>query len=61
MFSLNFVLTTGSKPWALRYPEAHELHVLEREAGGASGTDSLEQSRARRRIRVHSDDLAAVR
>ena len=46
---------------ALRYPEEHELYVLERAAGGDSGGESLEHSSSRRRIRVHSDDLAASR
>jgi glutamine amidotransferase len=31
--SLNIVVTTGDELWALRYPGAHALHVLERAAG----------------------------
>lgn len=31
--SLNTVVTTGDELWALRYPGAHALHVLERAAG----------------------------
>jgi predicted glutamine amidotransferase len=54
VFALNFVLIGSDELWALRYPETHELHVLERAAGG----ESLEHSSAHRRIRVHSDDLA---
>ncbi|MHB8658078.1 MAG: class II glutamine amidotransferase [Solirubrobacteraceae bacterium] len=34
VLSLNFVLLTATELWALRYPETHELHVLERPAGG---------------------------
>jgi glutamine amidotransferase len=34
--SINFVLATPSELWALRYPEADTLYVLERDAGGAT-------------------------
>src|ERR1035437_6185633 len=37
VLSLNFILITGSQLWALRYPDMHELHLLEREPGGPSG------------------------
>jgi predicted glutamine amidotransferase len=37
VLSLNFVLITADEMWALRYPDAHELHLLERPAGGADG------------------------
>ena len=60
VFAINCVLITESDVWALRYPDVHELHVLERAAGGASGSGSLEHSSAGRRIRVHSDDLAGM-
>ncbi len=33
LYSINFVLTTETDLWALRYPETHELHVLERGPG----------------------------
>ncbi len=33
VLALNFVLITGHELWALRYPDTHELHVLERPAG----------------------------
>jgi predicted glutamine amidotransferase len=33
LLAINFVLTTADRLWALRYPETHELYVLEREAG----------------------------
>jgi glutamine amidotransferase len=61
VFALNCVLITESELFALRYPETHELYVLERAAGGPSGTGSLEHSTARGRIRVRSDDLSARR
>lgn len=42
VLSLNFVLINEHELWALRYPDTHELHILERRAGGMSG-DALEQ------------------
>jgi glutamine amidotransferase len=35
ILSINFVLTTATDVWALRYPHWHELYVLERIVGGA--------------------------
>ncbi len=58
MFALNCVLITGSELWALRYPDVHELHLLEREPGGSSGTHHLDQASARGSVRVRSGDLA---
>jgi glutamine amidotransferase len=52
VLSLNFVLITSHELWALRYPDTHELHVLEREAGVA-----LEQVSSHT-TRVHSDHAA---
>jgi glutamine amidotransferase len=61
VFALNLILITASELWALRYPDTHELHVLERAAGGTSGDHHLEQASARGSIRVRSGDLAARR
>ena len=36
--SLNAVVAAPGELWALRYPEAHALHVLERPAGSAAGS-----------------------
>jgi predicted glutamine amidotransferase len=58
VFSLNFVLITESELWALRYPDTHELYVLERAAGGASGHRHLEHASARGSVRVRSAGLA---
>jgi predicted glutamine amidotransferase len=33
LYAINFVLTSAEELWALRYPDVHELHVLERAAG----------------------------
>lgn len=38
VLSLNFVLVSASELWALRYPETHELHLLERTAGAGTGS-----------------------
>jgi glutamine amidotransferase len=58
VFALNLVLITASELWALRYPEVHELHVLQRAPGGTSGRHHLEQASARGSIRVRSGELA---
>jgi glutamine amidotransferase len=60
VFALNLVLTTASELWALRYPETHELHVLERAAGGSSGARHLEHASARGTVRVRSGELARL-
>jgi predicted glutamine amidotransferase len=58
VFALNLVLITASDLWALRYPDVHELYVLQRAAGGPSGARHLEHASARGSIRVRSGDLA---
>ncbi|MFI5698503.1 class II glutamine amidotransferase [Streptomyces xanthochromogenes] len=60
LYALNFVLTTPDELWALRYPDTHELYVLEREAGGPHGTRHLDHSGTGGRMRVHSGDLADI-
>ena len=57
VFALNVVLTTAEELWALRYPETHELFVLERPAGGHHQTRHLDHSGRDRHLRVHSGDL----
>lgn len=58
VFALNCVLITASELWALRYPDVHELHLLERTAGGSSGARYLDHASARGSMRVRSGDLA---
>jgi predicted glutamine amidotransferase len=58
VFALNLVLIGPTDLWALRYPETHDLYVLERSAGGSSGTRHLEHASARGSVRVRSGDLA---
>jgi predicted glutamine amidotransferase len=58
VFALNLVLITATELWALRYPDVHELHVLERAAGGPSGRRHLDHASARGSVRVRSAGLA---
>lgn len=41
VFSLNLVVIDGEELFALRYPDSHELHVLQRGAGGEQGDQPL--------------------
>jgi predicted glutamine amidotransferase len=41
LYALNFVLITAEELFALRYPDTHELHVLERNPGGPRGQAPL--------------------
>jgi glutamine amidotransferase len=61
LFAINLVLITADELWALRYPDSHDLLVLERGAGGPAGDQHLSHSSPRGRIRVHSGDLAGQR
>ena len=59
LLSANFVLIEAEQLWALRYPDAHGLHVLERDAGGpGAATAPLRHSSSSGQIRVASDELA---
>ncbi|MEU6586042.1 class II glutamine amidotransferase [Nocardia sp. NPDC046763] len=42
LYALNLILTTATELWALRYPDTHDLYVLERAAGGAQGDQRLD-------------------
>lgn len=61
VFALNFVLITADQLWAFRYPDTHDLFVLERAAGGPSGHRHLEHASARGSIRVRAGDMAKRR
>jgi glutamine amidotransferase len=58
VFALNFVLIAARELWAFRYPDTHELHVLERDAGGPTGDAHLHHASPWHTVRVHSADLA---
>ncbi|MFF9123823.1 class II glutamine amidotransferase [Streptomyces sp. NPDC014889] len=57
VYALNLVLVTPGELWALRYPDTHELYVLQRPAGGLHGTRHLDNSGSNGRMRVHSKAL----
>ncbi|MFD5470628.1 class II glutamine amidotransferase [Streptomyces sp. NPDC127105] len=59
VYALNLILVTPDQLWALRYPDTHELYVLQRAAGGRHGTRHLDHSGSNGRMRVHSEALAA--
>ena len=44
--------------WALRYPDVHDLLILERGGGGPSGERHLDAASRSGRIRVRSGQLA---
>jgi glutamine amidotransferase len=58
LFALNVILVTPGELWALRYPDTHELYVLERPAGGHHGARHLDHTGRHGRLRVHSEALA---
>jgi glutamine amidotransferase len=59
LFALNVVLVSASELWALRYPDTHDLFVLERAAGGPHGGRHLEHASRSGRVRVRSGDLSS--
>ena len=58
MYALNLVLATADGLWALRYPDVHELWMLERTAGGPRGSRHLDAASAAGSVRVRSAGLA---
>lgn len=58
VFALNCVLATPTDLWVLRYPETHDLYMLERGSGGPGGDAALDARSAARRIRMRSQALA---
>jgi predicted glutamine amidotransferase len=58
VYAINFLLATATDVWALRYPEAHGLFVLERTSGGPSGRRHLDAASAAGTVRVRSAALA---
>jgi predicted glutamine amidotransferase len=56
IYALNLVLTTTNGVWALRYPDTHELLVLERAAGGRHNRH-FDGTSVSGFLRVHSMDL----
>jgi predicted glutamine amidotransferase len=58
LFALNCLIATATDIWALRYPDAHELLMLERAEGGPSGRRHFDGASRSGRIRVRSGALA---
>lgn len=60
LLSANFILIDESELWALRYPDTHDLYVLQRSPGGHHGSGPLAHTGQQRpdRMRVTSDTLA---
>ncbi|MDH6227800.1 putative glutamine amidotransferase [Streptomyces sp. MJP52] len=58
VYALNLVLVGPRELWALRYPDTHDLYVLERRAGGTHGDRHLDHTGSNGRMRVHSSALA---
>jgi predicted glutamine amidotransferase len=58
VFALNCILATATDIWALRYPDTHDLLMLERGEGGPSGARHFDANSASGRIRVRSGALA---
>ena len=52
LHAINVIVTSGAEIWALRYPAAHDLFILERAAG-----DTLDHSGEAGRMRIRSGDL----
>lgn len=57
LYALNIILTTPTDLWALRYPDTHELWVLEREPHDGRHLDATSAAGT---VRVRSQDLARV-
>ncbi len=57
LYALNIILTTDTDLWALRYPDTHELWVLEREPHHGRHLDATSAAGT---VRVRSQDLARV-
>jgi glutamine amidotransferase len=58
VFALNVILVTAEELWALRYPDTHELHWLERRAGGRAGDEGMDHCGTPGEVRVQSQELA---
>jgi predicted glutamine amidotransferase len=61
LFALNFVLSTATDLWAMRYPATHDLLMLDRAAGGPTGGRHLDAASAAGTVRVRAVDLREQR
>jgi glutamine amidotransferase len=58
IYAINLILTTPTQLWALRYPDTHDLLVLQRSAGGPHGNRHLDHASSAGTIRARSGELA---
>lgn len=58
LYALNIVMTTEDSLWALRYPDTHDLYLLDRHAGGHRQDEQLDQAGTAGRLRVRAEELA---
>jgi predicted glutamine amidotransferase len=57
IYALNVLLSTATDMWALRYPETHELYVLDRRHEHQPGAHNPEFDLRTHRIRAQSEHL----
>jgi predicted glutamine amidotransferase len=60
LYSLNFVLTTATDLWALRYPDTNELWILERSIGNIDPGGGFDERSLSGIMRVMSAELAVL-
>jgi predicted glutamine amidotransferase len=58
VYAINLILTTPTQLWALRYPDTHDLLMLQRVAGGPHGNRHLDHASGAGTIRARSGELA---
>jgi predicted glutamine amidotransferase len=59
LYAVNLVLATATDLWALRYPDTHDLLILERQRGGPGGARHLDAASPAGTVRVRSAALAS--
>jgi predicted glutamine amidotransferase len=57
IYAVNVLLSTATDMWALRYPESHELYVLDRRVDRQSASSGAEFDLRTKRIRAQSEHL----
>jgi glutamine amidotransferase len=57
IYAVNVLLSTATDMWALRYPDSHELHVLDRHHDHTTAAHGPEFDLRTRRIRAQSEHL----
>lgn len=61
VYAINILMSTATDLWALRYPDSHQLYVLDRTARqGAQGAQGSSPELSTARIRARSEQLSEV-